>query len=124
MGPGSGILELPHLPQTAEKDNWLNLSLQHPDLTPAPGADYKVLFADGTLRTGKLDGQGKARLEGVPLGPARVYFGEDARTPALPPIKAVRVDMTGLEQELRQAAHNPEEIDIAALLQHFSGRQS
>ena len=122
--PAGGVLELPHLPQSAEKDHWLDLSLQHPDLTPAPGADYKVLFADGTLRSGKLDGQGKARLEGVPLGPAQAYFNEDARVPALPPIKAARVDMTALEQELRQAGHNPDEIDIAALLAYFAGRSA
>ncbi|EIJ46410.1 Rhs element Vgr protein [Herbaspirillum sp. GW103] len=32
-------------------------------------------MADGSIRTGKLDGQGRAVINGVPAGPARISFG-------------------------------------------------
>jgi len=120
--PAGVNVELPNMPHSEDVANWLDLSLQHPDLAPVPGADYKVKFHDGTMRSGKLDNNGRARLEGVPLGPAQVYFGEDPQPPAMAPVSAKIVDRASIEQDLRRAGYNADEIDIAALLQHFSGR--
>lgn len=54
-----------------------------PDLTPVAGAPYRVVFSDGTQRTGTLDSQGHAKLTGIPAGPIDVFYGEDPRAPAL-----------------------------------------
>jgi type VI secretion system secreted protein VgrG len=48
---------------------------------PVPGAPYRGVFDDGTVREGTLDANGHARLEGVPNQMARVYYGEDPRPP-------------------------------------------
>ena len=82
-GPGSSEATLPALPRLDQADNFLELNYRWDDLQPMVGAPYKVTFADGTSREGKLDAQGFARLEGVPASIATVVYGEDERDATL-----------------------------------------
>jgi type VI secretion system secreted protein VgrG len=48
--------------------------LYHDDEALA-GAQFEVLFPDGSTRSGTLDGAGRATLDDVPPGAAEVRFG-------------------------------------------------
>ena len=78
-GAGSSEASLPALPKAAQADNFLELNYRWDDLQPMVGAPYKVTFADGTSREGKLDASGFARLESIPNSIATVVYGEDER---------------------------------------------
>ena len=80
-GGGSGSANLPALPQgqLGETTHFVELDYRYSDMTAVVGATYKVTFADGSSRSGKLDGKGFARLDGVPKGPYDVVYGEDSR---------------------------------------------
>lgn len=83
QGPGGKPAELVALPQglLTEPPRVMELNYHDEDLMPLAGVAYVAVFQDGTSRQGTLDAQGHARLEGVPPGTARVYYGEDPRTP-------------------------------------------
>ena len=68
-------------------------------------------------------GKGHARLEDVPLGSAGIYYGEDARPASVESVTARKVDRAAIEEELRKAGYNPDDIDLGALLQQLAGRQ-
>ncbi|WBS04811.1 type VI secretion system tip protein TssI/VgrG [Pseudoduganella sp. SL102] len=78
-GPKSEAPSLPALPKPGQVENFLELNYRWDDLQPMVGAPYKVLFDNGTSRSGKLDANGFARLENVPATGASVTFGEDER---------------------------------------------
>jgi type VI secretion system VgrG family protein len=80
-GPQSASARLPSFPGASLKDAlpWIGVERKYFDGTPVKGAPYKVTFADGSVRRGKLDDDGKARLEGVDPGTAAIDIGEDAR---------------------------------------------
>lgn len=78
-GAGNSEAALPALPKAAQADNFLELNYRWDDMQPMVGAPYKVTFADGTSREGKLDAKGFVRLEGVPNSIATVVYGEDER---------------------------------------------
>ena len=81
IGPGGQAASLPALPAGALGDpaHFIELTHHYDDLEPVKGAPYKLHFSDGTTVSGKVDGNGFARHEGVPLGEAKVEWGEDAR---------------------------------------------
>ena len=81
IGPGGQAASLPALPVGAlgETPHFIELNHHYDDLEPVKGAPYKLHFSDGTTLAGKVDGNGFARHEGVPLGEAKVEWGEDAR---------------------------------------------
>jgi hypothetical protein len=58
------------------KETWLEVVLSDDAGQPAAGAAYKVTLADTTVREGKLDALGRARLEGLPEGACTVSFPE------------------------------------------------
>ena len=78
-GPGNSDAALPALPKADQAKNFLELNYRWDDMQPMVGAPYKVTFADGTSREGKLDSKGFARLEGIPNSMATVVYGEDER---------------------------------------------
>jgi type VI secretion system VgrG family protein len=78
-GPGNSDATLPALPKAEQAENFLELNYRWDDMQPMVGAPYKVTFADGTSREGKLDAKGFARLEGIPNSMATVVYGEDER---------------------------------------------
>jgi type VI secretion system secreted protein VgrG len=78
-GPKSDSPNLQNLPQQANLKNAIELVFHYDDLLPVPNAPYKVKFEDGTVREGKLDSNGHAVIESVPLGEYTVEYGEDPR---------------------------------------------
>ncbi|MCM2329792.1 MAG: type VI secretion system tip protein VgrG [Pseudomonas sagittaria] len=135
-GSGSGIQILgPLIPGAADTDRagklldsakanttWLELNLHHDNLEPVPHAPYRVEFSDGSVREGKLDEKGFARLEDVPPGPSKIYYGEDPRSFDLEPIKVVKTTRRDLEEDLRRIGLDPATLDIDELIARASGR--
>ncbi|MFC2971585.1 type VI secretion system tip protein TssI/VgrG, partial [Azotobacter bryophylli] len=135
-GSGSGIQILgPLIPGAADTDRagnlldsakanttWLELNLHHDNLEPVPHAPYRVEFSDGSVREGTLDEKGFARLEDIPPGPSKIYYGEDPRSFELEPIKAVKTSRRDLEEDLRRIGLDPATLDIDELIARASGR--
>ncbi|MGB4074349.1 type VI secretion system tip protein TssI/VgrG [Pseudomonas sp.] len=135
-GKGSGISILPPtIPGAADTDKagnlldsasanttWLELNLHYKNLEPVPGAAYRVEFADGSVREGALDADGFARLEDVPPGPAKVWYGEDPRPFVRTPVKAVDVTDASIEDDLRTLGLDPSQVDLQQLVEQAAGR--
>lgn len=62
----SGILQL---------TDYLEIELNDEDGSAMSDVPYRVLLPNGEVRTGKLDGSGKAKIENVPPGRSQVSFG-------------------------------------------------
>jgi phage protein D len=56
--------------------NWIEIELKDESGRPLPGTYYQVKTPDGRILDGNLDGQGKARVEGVKPGQCKVSFPE------------------------------------------------
>ncbi|MBU1833780.1 MAG: type VI secretion system tip protein VgrG, partial [Gammaproteobacteria bacterium] len=135
-GKGSGIAILPPtIPGAADADKagnlldsananttWLELNLHYKNLEPVPGAAYRVEFADGSVREGVLDTDGFARLEDVPPGPAKVWYGEDPRPFVRKSVKAVDVTDASIEDDLRKLGLDPSQVDLQQLVEQAAGR--
>ncbi len=104
--------------------HWLELNLHYPNLEPVPGAAYRAVFSDGSQAEGNLDEEGFARLEGIPEGPVKIYYGEDPRPYLRLPIQALAADAQQLEEELEQLDLEPAEVDLATLLLETSQRKA
>jgi type VI secretion system secreted protein VgrG len=68
-----------------EPADWLEIELRTTEGRPVPGERYAVKLSDGSVLAGFTDDAGKARLEGVKKGQARVSFPDldkDAWKPA------------------------------------------
>jgi type VI secretion system secreted protein VgrG len=76
---------LQNLPQPSNVNNAIELLFHYDDLTPVPGASYKVTFEDGSIRQGTLNSKGHAIEENVPGGEYIVEYGEDPRAWKPPP---------------------------------------
>jgi hypothetical protein len=95
---------------------WLELNLHDHNLSPIADAAYRVEFVDGSTREGTLDAKGHVNLQDVPLGDARVYYGEDPR-PYIPGVFAfVPPDSECLAEELRLLGLDPLEVDYYELV--------
>lgn len=57
----------------------LHLDHRYHDDDPIQEATFSVKFANGWEASGRLDKNGRARLVGVPGGPAEVRYGPDHR---------------------------------------------
>lgn len=117
MGGESQAATLQALPEglAGQVPNWMELNHHWPDLTPVAGAAYRVAFADGTVREGKLDGNGFARLEGIPSSAARVYFGEDPRSWQPEPVQALTVTNEAILEDARKLGLESDD-EIAELI--------
>ncbi|MBT0571853.1 DUF2345 domain-containing protein [Curvibacter sp. CHRR-16] len=75
--------ELPHaeLEEISMKKT-MDLFYHYPDMSGVAGASYRVVFANGEVREGKLNEHGKATLQNVPNGVAQIYYGETTKTQA------------------------------------------
>ncbi|NTZ69974.1 hypothetical protein FCI59_01410 [Pseudomonas protegens] len=104
--------------------HWLELNLHYPNLEPVSGAAYRAVFSDGSQAEGNLDEEGFARLEGIPEGPVKIYYGEDPRPYLRLPIVALPADAQQLEEELEQLDLEPAEVDLATLLLEASQRKA
>ncbi|PYD90366.1 type VI secretion system tip protein VgrG, partial [Pseudomonas syringae pv. pisi] len=136
VGTGIGILT-PLIPGLAAADaagnlmkeakanpTWLELNLHYDNLEPVPGASYRVDFADGSTREGVLDEDSFARLENVPQGPAKVYYGEDPRPFNRESVTVVQNSDEKVNQDLRKLGLDPDQIDLQALVEKAAGRVS
>ncbi|MBX8488233.1 type VI secretion system tip protein VgrG, partial [Pseudomonas cichorii] len=133
-GTGIGILA-PLIPGLAAADRagqlmkaakanptWLELNLHYDNLEPVPGASYRVEFADGSTREGVLDDDGFARLEDVPKGPAKVYYGEDPRPFSRESVAVVQSTDEKVNEDLRKLGLDPDQVDLQALVEKAAGR--
>ena len=135
-GKGTGIGILPSvIPWAADTDKagnlldsananttWLELNLHYKNLEPVPRAAYRVELADGSVREGVLDTDGFARLEDVPPGPAKVWYGEDPRPFVRTPVKVVEVTDARIEDDLRKLGLDPSQVDLQQLVEQAAGR--
>lgn len=74
-GGASAPAQLAPLPEGELPPDTLYLDHRYHDDQPLAGADYVVKLADGTERKGKLDGQGRAVIQNVKAGVAKVSYG-------------------------------------------------
>ncbi|CAJ0792628.1 type VI secretion system Vgr family protein [Ralstonia holmesii] len=124
VGPGGQAAELPPLPiGVIDLHNKLELNLTDDNLKPVPNAAYKVLLNDGTVISGKLDGNGHAVLHDVPnIG--KVFFGEDPRPFTPKPLSAAQdLHMDDVLEELQKGGHQVADSDnLESLFKLFAGR--
>jgi type VI secretion system secreted protein VgrG len=134
VGTGIGIL-IPLIPGLAAADiagklmetakanpTWLELNLHYNNLEPVPGASYRVDFADGSTREGVLDDDGFARLEDVPKGSAKIYYGEDPRPFEREPVNVLESSDQKVNEDLRKIGLDPEKVDLQVLVENAAGR--
>ncbi|MEI1681541.1 type VI secretion system Vgr family protein [Acinetobacter baumannii] len=76
MGGGSVSSTLPALPQLNIPPKELELKYVYDDLKPVAQAPYKLIFQDGSMQEGLLDGNGYAKVQ-VPADKIqpKVYYG-------------------------------------------------
>jgi hypothetical protein len=74
MEPGSTTLPGQESGESQGPLTWVGIELKDEDDNPIPHADYKVKLPDGSIQSGSLDDEGKARIEGVPSGSVEVAF--------------------------------------------------
>ena len=112
-GGGSGSAEMQALPTGVIQmpTDALELTQHYHDAEALAGAPYKAMLSDGSVRTGKLDGSGQLKLDGLRQGlSAQVLIGQmpgaykPKDTTPMPAHKAT-----------------PQDSDIDALIQKYSG---
>jgi uncharacterized Zn-binding protein involved in type VI secretion len=54
--------------------DWIEVKLLDDENNPIANADYLLYFSNGEIRKGRLDGNGKAKIENVPPVPHKVVF--------------------------------------------------
>ncbi len=76
----SSVSPVPHhppppspIPPEKEK-TWIEIKLEDEEGNPVPGEFYRVTMADQTVAEGTLDGDGRARVEGIDPGSCKVTF--------------------------------------------------
>jgi type VI secretion system secreted protein VgrG len=112
-GGGCGSAERPALPSGVIQmsTDALELTQQYHDAEALAGAPYKAILSDGSVRTGKLDGSGQLKIDGLRQGvSAQLLIGQmpgaykPKDTTPMPDHKAT-----------------PKDGDIDALIQKYSG---
>ena len=63
-----------------------------------------------------------ARLEDVPKGPAKVYYGEDPRPFDREPVKIVQSSDAKVNEDIRKLGLDPDNVDLQALVEKAAGR--
>jgi hypothetical protein len=81
MGGADGAGALPTLPSStvALVATTMHLDHRYHDDEGIAGADFEITFADGSKKTGKLDGQGRATVSDAPSPVGEVVFGPSAK---------------------------------------------
>jgi len=57
-----------------EPTHWIEIHLKDPNGNPVPDEEYRVKLPDDSIVSGRLDDEGKARIEGVQPGQCEVNF--------------------------------------------------
>jgi hypothetical protein len=60
--------------QQSDEQHWIEIELLDDEGKPVPDEAYVVELPDGSQKTGRTDGSGKARIDGVDPGTAKVSF--------------------------------------------------
>ena len=122
-GPESSAPTLPYLPQQGERKHFAEINHHWPDLTPVVGGAFLAIFANGSRREGKLDGKGHARLEDIPPGPVKVFFGEDSRPYERPAVAYVgKTTLERVLDEMRQQGYGTGREELELLIKNLTGR--
>lgn len=66
------------MPTSFLTKNWIAIQKLDDDRQPVPNLPYKITFEDGTVLSGRLNGNGFAEHDDVPIGKAKVEFEEPA----------------------------------------------
>jgi hypothetical protein len=68
----------PPSPEEAEEEEktWIEIELHDMDGNPMAGERYRVTLPDGSYTEGTLDGNGRARVDGIDPGDCQVTFPE------------------------------------------------
>ena len=124
MAAGGGSPDLSSLPQGTVKEppNFIEVNYHDPRLKPREGYPYRIVFEDGTTLSGKLDGAGHAKHEGVPNQNAKVYFGESPKPFKPDPVSTVEVDEKTARGELDALGLDGEHNDLQGLVEREAGR--
>jgi type VI secretion system secreted protein VgrG len=68
----------PFKPQPAsdsqQKPHWIEIELVDMEGKPVPGETYNITLPNGSVASGSLDGNGKARVDGIDPGSCKVTF--------------------------------------------------
>lgn len=59
-----------------QEKTWITIQLVGEDDMPIPGEKYRITLPDGTVREGRLDGEGLARFSDIDPGMCEVTFPE------------------------------------------------
>ncbi len=75
---GSVVLPCPlaEAAKKAKEKTWIEIELVGEDDKPVPGMAYRITVTDGKVVEGKLDDEGKARIDGLDPGNCAVSFPE------------------------------------------------
>jgi len=57
-----------------EPTHWIEIQLKDPDGKPVPDEEYRLKLPDESIVCGRLDSEGKARVDGIPPGDCEVNF--------------------------------------------------
>ena len=60
--------------EAEEEKTWIEIELVDEEDNPVPGEKYKITLPDGRVKTGTLDENGFARVEGIDPGTCKVTF--------------------------------------------------
>ena len=70
---------MPLVPEPLPELQVIELEHRYHDDEPVHGAPFELRLSDGRVVHGRLDDEGRARIEGVAPGVAHVRFGPDRR---------------------------------------------
>ncbi|MCH2240622.1 MAG: PAAR domain-containing protein [Aquabacterium sp.] len=70
----TGIAFMPEMRASAEERHWIEVSLRNKQGIPFAGEEYVIVDPQGSRYTGRLDGEGYARIEDVAPGECEVTF--------------------------------------------------
>ncbi|WP_345831648.1 hypothetical protein AAGR22_05305 [Erwinia sp. HDF1-3R] len=87
------------------------MQYRYHDDAPVVGAPFMATLADGSVRTGNLDGAGYLHLDDIPAGSMQVEFGPDTR----------RYMRKGTINNQQFTGSSLSESDIDALIEKHNG---
>ena len=62
------------VPPEPEEDTWIEIELLDPDGNPIPNEQYQIELPGGSIRIGRLDSNGRAKVKGIDPGTCKVTF--------------------------------------------------
>jgi hypothetical protein len=62
--------------ESQKKRTWIEITLKDDQGNPMPGERYRIKLPDGTIQEGRLDADGRARVDDIEPGTAQVCFPE------------------------------------------------